>query len=191
MIVAVLNEQHEIALIRQNWLTTRELLVARYIKPGETAEDCVLREVFEETGLKPYRAEYLSSHHHDRRDCLMLAHIARVMKAEFGSHRKSTPSPGSTWTKPSELEARSIAEKVYVEAEEEVLLRPLDPNDGGETMIEPPRVTSWRNRSRRRSQASGFPVLSPTRIPTASPGFPGDPADMQLTIGKTVTGAHI
>jgi NAD+ diphosphatase len=128
VIVAVLNEQHEIALIRQNWLTTANwVLVAGYIKPGETAEDCVLREVFEETGLKPYRAEYLSSYYHERRDCLMLAYIARVKKAEFG---ESPEVDAIAWFDMDEAGANlrpgSIAEKVYVEARRKCSSGPLD-----------------------------------------------------------------
>jgi NAD+ diphosphatase len=118
VIVAVLNEHREIALIKQNWLTTANwVLVAGYIKPGETAEDCVMREVFEETGLKPYGVEYLSSYYHERRDCLMLAYIARVVKAEF---RKSPEVDDIAWLGLDEAGANlrpgSIAEKVYIEA---------------------------------------------------------------------------
>jgi NAD+ diphosphatase len=118
VIVAVLNEHREIALIKQHWLTMANwVLVAGYIKPGETAENCVIREVFEETGLKPYEVEYLSSYYHEKRDCLMLAYLAQVMKAESG---QSAEVDDIAWfgldDAGANLKPGSIAEKVYIEA---------------------------------------------------------------------------
>lgn len=118
VIVAVLNDQGEIALIRQNGLTTANwVLIAGYIKPGETAEDCVAREVSEETGLKSLRCDYVSSYYHGKRDCLMLAYVAHVVRADFApSQEVDDIAWFSLENAGANLRPGSIAEKVYLEA---------------------------------------------------------------------------
>ena len=52
IIAAVVNECGEVALLRQNYVsTTNHVCVAGVMKPGESAEDTVVREVGEELGL--------------------------------------------------------------------------------------------------------------------------------------------
>ena len=52
IIAAVVNENGEIALLRQNYVSaTKYVCVAGIIKMGESAEETVIREVKEETGL--------------------------------------------------------------------------------------------------------------------------------------------
>lgn len=51
IITAVVNEYREIALLRQNYVsTTNYVCVAGIMKPGESAEETVIREVKEEIG---------------------------------------------------------------------------------------------------------------------------------------------
>jgi NAD+ diphosphatase len=118
VIVVVVNEQREVVLIRQNRLSAANwVLVAGYIKPGETVEDCVTREVFEETGLTPLRCDYLSSYHHGKRDLLMLGFVARVLKVDFA---QSQEVEAIGWFglehAGRNLRADSIGEKVFLEA---------------------------------------------------------------------------
>jgi len=117
VIVTVLNDQNEIALIRQNRVTTVNwVLVAGYIKPGETAEDCVAREVFEETGLSTLHCDYLSSFYHQKGDHLMLAYVAYVAKADFArSQEVDDVAWFSLKDAGDKLRPGSIAEKVYFE----------------------------------------------------------------------------
>lgn len=57
IIAAVVNEYNEVALLRQNYVsTTKYVCVAGIMKIGETAEDTVIREVQEEIGQKLVQA---------------------------------------------------------------------------------------------------------------------------------------
>jgi len=117
VIVAVLNERGEIALLRQNKVTANNwVLVAGYIKPGETAEDCVSREVLEETGLRVIKCNYLSSYGHRNGAHLMLAFAAHVAEAEFA---RSQEVDDIAWFRLEDavdkLRPGSIGERVYSE----------------------------------------------------------------------------
>ena len=59
IITAVVNEYREIALLRQNYVsTTNYVCVAGIMKPGESAEETVIREVKEELGVDISNAPY-------------------------------------------------------------------------------------------------------------------------------------
>lgn len=73
----------EVALIREARNPSREVLVAGYIQPGESAEHAVRREVQEELGLNAESLEFLWTSYHPRGDQLMHAFITRVRKADI------------------------------------------------------------------------------------------------------------
>ncbi len=80
IIAAVVNEEREIALLRQNYVSaTSYVCVAGVMKPGESAEDAVIREVREEIGQKVERLEYIGSYPYEKKEMLMLGYKA-VMK---------------------------------------------------------------------------------------------------------------
>ncbi|MGL4337038.1 MAG: NAD(+) diphosphatase [Turicibacter sp.] len=84
VIVAVCNEENEIALIRQNYIsTTSWVLIAGYITAGENAEETASREVKEETGLDVFDLQYMKSYYYEKRHQLMLGYLAKVKKSEF------------------------------------------------------------------------------------------------------------
>ncbi|MBQ8654034.1 MAG: NUDIX domain-containing protein [Clostridia bacterium] len=83
IITAVVNEQGEVALIRESRRPAMEVLVAGYVKPGESAEETVLREVEEELGLTAHSCHACWTCYHPRGDQLMHAFITRVKKADF------------------------------------------------------------------------------------------------------------
>ncbi len=84
IICAVLNEQNEIALLRQNYVsTTSYVCVAGHMKIGESAEETAIREIKEEIGLDVERLEYIQSYPYDKKEMLMLGYKAVVKKAEF------------------------------------------------------------------------------------------------------------
>ena len=57
-IVLVVNDEGKVALLNQNYIsTTYRNLVSGYMKPGESAEECAMREVEEEIGLRMYRLD--------------------------------------------------------------------------------------------------------------------------------------
>lgn len=84
IIAAVVNEQDEIALLRQDYVsTTSYVCVAGIMKIGESAEDTVVREVAEELGLQVENLQYIKSYPYDKKEMLMLGYKATVKKKDF------------------------------------------------------------------------------------------------------------
>ena len=75
-------EDGDMLLIKQSYGIIRYVCVAGYITSGESAEDCVRREIAEETGLELLGARFLYSKYYDKHDNLMLAFACRVRKKE-------------------------------------------------------------------------------------------------------------
>ena len=84
VIVMVVNEFNEIALLKQSYISTEyETFIAGYITPGETAEECAVREVKEELRLDIYKLEYSGTYWFAKREQLMHAFIGFVKKDAF------------------------------------------------------------------------------------------------------------
>ncbi len=84
VIAAVVNEQEEIVLLRQNYVSeTKYVCVAGIMKMGESAEDTVVREIAEEIGLTVKIVEYIRSYPYDKKEMLMLSYKAAVGKKSF------------------------------------------------------------------------------------------------------------
>lgn len=84
IIAAVVNEQNEIALLRQNYVsTTKYVCVAGIMKIGESAEETVVREIKEELGLDVVNVRFVKSYPYEKKEMLMLGYKAAVKKAEF------------------------------------------------------------------------------------------------------------
>lgn len=84
IIVAVVNEYDEIALLRQNYVsTTNYVCVAGVMKLGESAEETVVREIGEELGLCVKSLKYIKSYPYEKKEMLMLGFKAVVEKKDF------------------------------------------------------------------------------------------------------------
>ena len=84
IIAAVVNEQNEVALLRQNYVSTSSYVcVAGIMKIGESAEDTVIREVKEELGLDVIDLEFIKSYPYEKKEMLMLGYKAIVKKSDF------------------------------------------------------------------------------------------------------------
>lgn len=84
IICAVVNEEQEVALLRQNYVSaTKYVCVAGVMKMGESAEETARREVKEEIGQDVERLEYIQSYPYDKKEMLMLGYKASVKKKEF------------------------------------------------------------------------------------------------------------
>lgn len=84
VICAAVNEQGEVALIKQGYVTDANYIcIAGYMKSGESAEDAAVREVFEEIGLEAKSAEYIRSYPYAKKDMLMLGFKVNVRKSEL------------------------------------------------------------------------------------------------------------
>ena len=84
IIAAVVNEYNEVALLRQNYVsTTNYVCVAGIMKIGESAEETVIREVKEEIGQDVESLEFISSYPYEKKEMLMLGYKAIVKKQDF------------------------------------------------------------------------------------------------------------
>ena len=87
IIAAVMNTKGEVLLQRETRRPDREVLVAGYITPGESAEDAARREIAEETGLTATALRYMGSCPHMEGNMLMLG---------FAATAEGEPNPDST-----------------------------------------------------------------------------------------------
>lgn len=88
-IAAVVNEQNEIALLRQNYVSaTKYVCVAGVMKIGESAEETVVREIKEEIGLDVESVQYIKSYPYEKKEMLMLGYKAVVKKGDFQLSRE-------------------------------------------------------------------------------------------------------
>ena len=84
VICAVVNEEHEVALIKQSYISaTNYVCVAGVMKPGESAEESAMREIKEEIGQDVIKLEFIKSYPYEKKEMLMLGFKATVKKKEF------------------------------------------------------------------------------------------------------------
>ena len=115
IIAAVMNQKGEVLLQRETRRPDREVLVAGYIKPGESAEDAARREIKEETGLTATALRYIASYPHMDGNMLMLGFAAQVT-GELRSDSSEILS--ARWCAPEDavqsLRAGSIAQQLVM-----------------------------------------------------------------------------
>lgn len=84
IICAVINEDNEIALLRQDYVSkTNYVCVSGIMQLGESAEQTAMREVKEEIGQDVQRLEYIRSYYYEKKEMLMVGYKAEVKKKEF------------------------------------------------------------------------------------------------------------
>lgn len=84
VIVLVVNEYGEAALLRQNYMSTEYcVLVSGYIKPGESAEETARREVAEEIGIELTDCRLVGTYWFGKKGMMMIGFIAHAEKAEL------------------------------------------------------------------------------------------------------------
>ncbi len=89
IITLVVNEHNELALLKQEYVSmTNWVLVAGYMKKGETLEESVRREVAEETGQIAEELEYISSYYYEKKELLMVGFKCNVIKRAFLSSKE-------------------------------------------------------------------------------------------------------
>ena len=82
IIVMVVNEFEEVALLKQPQYRYHAL-VAGYMKPGESAEECTRREVLEEIGIELEELQILGTDWFALREQLMIGFLGRAKKKDF------------------------------------------------------------------------------------------------------------
>lgn len=84
IICAVVNEQREVALLRQDYVsTTNYVCVAGVMKLGEAAEESAVREIKEEIGLDVKSLKYVRTYPYEKKEMLMIGYKASVIKKDF------------------------------------------------------------------------------------------------------------
>ena len=84
IITAVVNDENEVALIKQSYMTTETYVcVAGHMKIGESAEETVIREVKEEIGLDVEELRFIQTYPYEKKEMLMLGFMAKVKKTDF------------------------------------------------------------------------------------------------------------
>lgn len=84
VIAAVVNTEGEVALLRQGYVSAdKYVCVAGIMKPGESAEAAVAREVLEEIGQEAEAVEYVASYPYEKKEMLMLGFRVTVRKREL------------------------------------------------------------------------------------------------------------
>lgn len=84
VICAVVNEDREVALLKQSYVTTANYVcVAGHMKCGEAAETAAVREIKEEIGQDVNELIFVRSYPYEKKDMLMLGFLARVNKKPF------------------------------------------------------------------------------------------------------------
>lgn len=78
VIIACINKENKVAIIKQSYGIKRSVLVAGFIKPKEYVEDAVKREVLEELGLTATDIKYINNYPMDTQDNIMLGFRANV-----------------------------------------------------------------------------------------------------------------
>lgn len=101
VICLCMDENGNIALIKQSYGEDRFVCVAGYVKHGESLESAARREVEEETGLSVLGVHYVNSYPYEKRDNLMLGFACRVKRADFSL---SDEVKTATWFTPDEAD---------------------------------------------------------------------------------------
>jgi len=84
IIVMVVNEFEEVALLKQSYVSHQyRTLVAGYMKPGESAEECTRREVMEEIGIELEQLQIMGTDWFARKEQLMIGFLGRAKKTDF------------------------------------------------------------------------------------------------------------
>ena len=102
--LCVAEDNSEIALIKQSYVSEHYVNVAGYVKEGETPETTAVREVMEEIGLETVSCKYLGSYYYAKRDNLMLGYVCKVKKEEL----KLSSEVDSAWWFPLKNAARFL-----------------------------------------------------------------------------------
>lgn len=84
IIALVYNDQGEVLLLRQNYISTEfHNLVSGYVVPGESAEQCARREIFEETGIETDNIELKFTDWFARKEMMMIGFFAHASSRDL------------------------------------------------------------------------------------------------------------
>lgn len=113
ILTLIIDENHNFAFIQQNNIPLHLYMgVAGYQKIGETLEDTVKREVFEEVGLVVKSTNYVKSYYYTKKDLLMVGYVSKVAHSEF---RLSEEVDNAKWFRKEEVK-KVLREKSIIQS---------------------------------------------------------------------------
>lgn len=84
IIALIYNDKNEVLLLRQNYISQRfHNLVSGYIVPGESAEECAIREIYEETGIEVDNLQLVLTSWFAKKDIMMIGFFAHASQTEL------------------------------------------------------------------------------------------------------------
>ena len=100
IIALVIDQYGEVALLRQGYISQQyHNLVSGYMQPGESAEECAVREIQEELGLTVRRLHPTGTYWFGKKDMLMIGFLAWADKEDF---HLSGEVDQAVWTSPEQ-----------------------------------------------------------------------------------------
>lgn len=100
IIALVYNENNDILLLQQNYISPIfKNLVSGYIIPGERAEETMIREIKEETGLDVEEYQLRGTWWFEKKEMMMIGFMAKVKNTEL---KLSAEVDGASWHTPEE-----------------------------------------------------------------------------------------
>lgn len=113
--IAILTNKDKVCLLNQNNISKYKVLIAGFIKPGETLEECVRREIKEEVGIDIINCNYLNSHFYEKKEILMIGFQAETKQLDLVIDKNEVDS--AAWYDKDDVIGRiregSIADKLY------------------------------------------------------------------------------
>jgi len=117
IISVVTNEKDEVLLLRQNYVSKVNWgHVAGYMSKGESAEECAVREILEETAQAVDEIKYLKSYYYEKKNLLMLGFHGKVTSSELITSSEVDSLQWFDYQKALDLiRPESIAHKILLE----------------------------------------------------------------------------
>lgn len=100
-IALVYDDSNRVLLLEQPYISAKyRNLVSGYIKSGESAENCIRREIFEETGLRADRVELMMTHWFEKKEMLMICFLVHTSDQDL---HISTEVKSAFWCDPWDI----------------------------------------------------------------------------------------
>ncbi len=78
VIIVLVNKENKVCVIKQSYGENKYVLVAGFVNLHESLEECVKREIAEETGLCTKSIKYIGSFPMENKDNLMVGYVAHI-----------------------------------------------------------------------------------------------------------------
>ncbi len=83
-VIVLVKNKDKVLLLRQSYISTQyRNLVSGYMKPGESAEECAMREVEEEVGIKLSSLEIIGTYWFAKKGLLMIGFMGETTQTEL------------------------------------------------------------------------------------------------------------